>query len=153
VRAPLLFLVLVLALGSLGIACTKPAPPTITPEKATVTRIDLTGVALDLSMSATNPNSVDLTATGVSTHVVVNKTHDVGTVTLPKTITLPAGKSTKLDVPVTLTWSDMGLLAELAASKGAVPYAVDGTMSRMRSTPFVAAPPACSKRYAIGFAS
>jgi hypothetical protein len=93
-----------------------------------VTRIDATGLALDLSMSATNPNSVDLTASAVSSHVVLDKTHEVGSVTLPNTITLPAGKTTKLDVPVTLKWSDVGLLAQLAASTGAVPYSVDGTL-------------------------
>ena len=60
----------------------------------------MTGLALDISMSATNPNSVDLTASGVSSHVVVDGTHDVGTVTLPKAITLPAGKTTLLDVPL-----------------------------------------------------
>jgi LEA14-like dessication related protein len=115
-------------LAGLALACSKPAPPTLTPEKATLTRIDLTGVALDLALSATNPNSSDLTATGLSSHVVVDKTHDVGTVTVPKSITLPAGQTTKLDVPVSLSWSEMGLLAELAASKSAVPYSVDGTL-------------------------
>ncbi len=108
--------------------CSKPTPPTIVPEKVSVTRIDLTGIALDLAMKATNPNTEDLTASDVSAHLVVDKTHDVGTLTLPRTITLPAGKTTKLDVPLTLAWSDMGLLAQLATSKGAVPYTVDGTL-------------------------
>jgi LEA14-like dessication related protein len=107
--------------------CSKPSPPTIVPEKVVVTRIDLAGIALDLSMSATNPNDVDLSASDVSAHLVVEK-HDVGTMTLPRTITLPAGKTTKLDVPVTMKWSDVGLVAQLAASSGSVPYTVDGTL-------------------------
>ncbi len=120
--------VALLVAAALAAGCSKPAPPTLTPEKVVVTRVDLTGIALDVVVDATNPNSVDLSASGVSSHLVVDKTHDVGTVTEPKAITLPAGKTTKLDVPVSLRWSDVGLLAQLAASNGAVPYSVDGTL-------------------------
>jgi Late embryogenesis abundant protein len=117
-----------LALFTLAAACSKPSAPTIAPEKISVTRVDMTGLALDLSMSATNPNSVDLAASTVSSHVVVDTTHDIGTVTLPTAITLPAGKTTRLDVPLALTWSDVGALAQLALRTGAVPYTVDGTL-------------------------
>lgn len=113
---------------ALAAGCSKPAPPTLVPDKAVVTRVDLTGIALDILVDATNPNSVDLTATGMSSHLVVDKTHDVGTITVPKAITLPAGKTTKIDVPVTMSWSELGLLAQLAASTGAVPYTVDGKL-------------------------
>ena len=119
---------ILLVLSTLATACSKPSAPTLAPEKVSVNRVDTMGLALDISMAATNPNSVDLTASGVSSHVVVDKTHDVGTVTLPKAITLPAGKTTRLDVPLTLTWSDLGVLAQLALSTGAVPYTVDGTL-------------------------
>jgi hypothetical protein len=131
---------LLVATAALVVGCSKPSPPTLAPEQVSVTRIDVTGIALDLAMSATNPNSVDLTASAVSTHVVVDKTHDVGSVTLPNTITLPAGKTTKLDVPVTLKWSDVGLLAQLAASTGAVPYSVDGTLEMGGNLLHVAVP-------------
>jgi LEA14-like dessication related protein len=119
---------ILLVLSTLAAACSKPSAPTLAPEKVSVTRVDTSGLALDISMGATNPNSVDLTASGVSSHVVVDKTHDIGTVTLPKAITLPAGKTTRLDVPLALTWSDIGVLAQLALSTGAVPYTVDGTL-------------------------
>jgi hypothetical protein len=119
---------LLLVLSALAAACSKPSPPTLAPERVAVNRVDMTGLSLDISMSATNPNAADLTATGVSSHVVVEKTHDVGTVTLPEAITLPAGKTTRLDVPIALTWSDLGTLAQLALSAGAVPYTVDGTL-------------------------
>jgi hypothetical protein len=117
-----------LLVGALAAACSKPAPPTLAPEKAVVTRVDLSGIAFDVVVDATNPNSVDLSATGVSSHLVVNKTHDIGTITVPKTVALPAGKTTKLEVPVALKWSDVGLLAQLAATTGAVPYSIDGTL-------------------------
>jgi LEA14-like dessication related protein len=107
--------------------CSKPAPPTLTPERVTVNGVDPAGLALTVSLSAANPNSVDLTASDVSSHVVLSG-HDVGTVTVPQSVTLPAGKTTKLDVPVKVSWSDMSLVAQLAASNAPVPYSVDGTL-------------------------
>ena len=71
---------ILLVLSTLAAACSKPTAPTLAPAKVAVQRVDLTGLALDISMSATNPNSVDLTASGVSSHVVIDKTHDIGTV-------------------------------------------------------------------------
>jgi len=119
---------LLLVLSTLAGACSKPSPPTLAPEKVSLNRIDVAGLSLDISMSATNPNSVDLTASGVSSHVVVGGTHDVGTVNLPEAITLPAGKTTRLDVPLAKTWSDIGALAQLALAAGDLPYTVDGTL-------------------------
>ncbi len=119
---------ILLVLSTLAAACSKPSPPTLAPEKVAVNRIDMTGLSLDISMSATNPNAVDLTANGLSSHVVVGGTHDVGTVSLPESITLPAGKTTRLDVPLAMTWSDIGALAQLALSAGDLPYTVDGTL-------------------------
>ncbi len=112
---------------ALGAGCSRPAPPTVVPDRVAVTRVDLGGIGLDVSVRATNPNTVDLTATGVSSHLVVDG-RDVGTVTVPHAVTLPAGKTTRLDLPVAMTWSDLGLLAQLATSRGAVPYTVDGTL-------------------------
>jgi hypothetical protein len=117
-----------LLVGLLAAACSKPAPPTLVPERVAATRVDMTGITLDIVIAATNTNSIDLSASSVSSHLVVDKTHDVGTVTVPKAITLPAGKTTKVQVPVSLRWSDVPLLAQLGASTGAVPYTVDGTL-------------------------
>jgi len=112
----------------LAASCSKPAPPTLVPERVSVTRIDMTGIALDVAIGATNPNTVDLTTSGVSSRLVVDKSHDVGTVKLPSTILLAAGKTTPIDVPVELKWGDVALLAQLAMSTGAIPYAVDGSL-------------------------
>jgi hypothetical protein len=94
----------------------------------TVTSLDTTGIALDLRINATNPNPVDLTTSGVTSHLVVDQSHDVGTVTLPRTIVLAAGKTVNIDVPVTLKWADVALLAQLAMSTGSIPYTVDGSL-------------------------
>jgi hypothetical protein len=97
------------------------------PEKVTLTRIDVQGVGLTLDLSATNPNSVDLTVSDVSSRVVVGN-EPVGIVNLPKTMTLPSAKTTTIVVPLSVSWPDVAAFARLAASGGAVPYSVDGTL-------------------------
>lgn len=108
-------------------ACSKPAPPTLVPEKATLTRVDLQGVGFALELSATNPNSVDLTVSDVSSRVVIGN-EQLGILNLPQTTTLPAAKTTRLIVPISVGWPDVAALARLAANGGAVPYSVDGTL-------------------------
>lgn len=115
------------AAAAIAAGCSKPAPPTLTPQRVTVNGVDASGLALTVSISAANPNSADLTVSDVSSHVTVAN-HDVGTVTVPQSLTLPAGKTTNIDVPVKVSWSDMSLVAQLAASNAPVPYSVDGTL-------------------------
>jgi hypothetical protein len=118
-----------LAIGSvIAAACSRPVPPTLTPERIAVTRIDTAGIALDIAMAVTNPNSVDLTADDVTGHLVLEGAQDLGSVMVQKSVTLPAGRTTEVDVPLALRWTDMGVLAQLAARAGAVPYSVDGTL-------------------------
>jgi LEA14-like dessication related protein len=109
-------------------ACSKPAPPTIVPDQATVTSLDMTAVHLNLVLTATNPNSIDLPVHDVTAKIVVNQKYDLGTATLANTTTLPAGKATKMDVPIAMNWTDMSALAQLAATSSAIPFTVDGTV-------------------------
>jgi len=109
--------------------CSPPVPPTVTAERVVVTHVDATGLGLEVVLSANNSNSVDLTLTGVSSHVTLDKTHDIGTVTVPKSVVLLAGKTTEVDVQVSMPWSDVGALAPRAALGGPIPYAVDGSVS------------------------
>jgi hypothetical protein len=114
--------------AGLVLACAKPSPPSLQPERVTLTGLDLQGMAVTVEVSATNPNAIDLDATALTSHLVVDKTHDVGAITLPESITLPAGKTTKLSIPIAIKWTEVGFLAQLGASGGAVPYSVDGTL-------------------------
>ncbi len=109
------------------VACTKPQPPTIAPERATVTAVDAQAIHLDLTVTATNPNAVDLTVRDVTAHVVVAQKVDLGSMTLPQAYTLPAGKATSMDAPLTVPWGDVGALAQLAGA-ASVPFTVDGTV-------------------------
>jgi LEA14-like dessication related protein len=117
--------------GGLSIAlaaCSKPAPPTIVPESAAVTSMDVLALHLDVTLTATNPNAVDLPVKSVTGKVVVGQKYDLGTATIPEALTLPAGKATKVDVPMSVKWTDMAALATLAAGAATIPFTVDGTV-------------------------
>ncbi len=118
---------LVLTLFAVG--CSRPAPPTIAAERATVTRVDASGITLDLELTATNPNTTDLSVRELTAHLVLSGDRDVGTVTVPDAVALAAGRATPLSVQVSLTWSDLGTLAPLALAGTDVPYSVDGKLS------------------------
>ncbi len=118
-----------LILASLVFACSRPVAPTIAAERATVTSLDATGIGLDVELAATNPNPADLSVRELTAHLVLDGNREIGTVTVPDTITLAAGKTTPVSVRVSLPWTDLGALAPLALSGTDVPYAIDGTLS------------------------
>jgi LEA14-like dessication related protein len=117
-------------LSFFAFACSRPAPPTLSPKRAAITSISPDGVAFDVILATTNPNDFDLTAGDVTAHFVLDGNVDVGTATFPQTITLPANTTKDIDVPISLHWVDILPLLEIAASnRPAVPYAVDGSLS------------------------
>ena len=108
-------------------ACSKPLPPQLTPKEAKVTAVDLTGFDMLVKMEAFNPNGFALSVRSVVAHVVVDGTHDLGTVTAAQPIELPANARTLVEVPINVKWAGAVNLANLAASKRPIPYTVDGT--------------------------
>jgi LEA14-like dessication related protein len=108
------------------LACGKPELPTLTPVRVRVTSVSAAGIDVIVSLRATNPNRIDLPLRDLSGHVVINKTIDVGTVRVPVPVTLPANQTTDLDVPLSVEWQDLAVLAQLGALSGATPYTVDG---------------------------
>jgi LEA14-like dessication related protein len=119
---------LVVAAALTLLACSTPQPPTLQPEKVTVTSVDAQAMHLQVTLTATNPNTVDLSLQDVTAHVKVADKIDLGSVTLPKTMTLPAGKATTIDAPLTVPWGDVSAFAQLAGAAATVPYTVDGTV-------------------------
>jgi Late embryogenesis abundant protein len=110
-------------------ACSTPAPPTVTAESVSLTRLDAAGVALRMELDATNPNASDVSVSAVTSRILIDEAHEVGRVTVPETMTLAAGKTTKVDVSVSMGWTDVGFLAQLAFTGKDVPYSVDGTLA------------------------
>jgi LEA14-like dessication related protein len=119
---------LVLALAVALAGCSQPEPPKLTPEQAKVTSISPAGIALNVRLEAYNPNSVDLSARKVVARVKLDGRIDLGTVKVPTALNLPAQRRTKLDVPLSLKWSDLSFVIALATSNRSVPYEVDGTV-------------------------
>jgi LEA14-like dessication related protein len=108
-------------------ACSKPQPPQLTPKEAKVTSVDLAGFEMRVKMEAFNPNGFELSVQSVVARVVVDGTHDLGTVTAPQPFSLPASARTVIDVPLVVKWKGAVNFASLATSKRPIPYTVDGT--------------------------
>ena len=125
-RRSALFSISTLTLLTAG-ACSKPLPPQLTPKEAKVTAVDPTGFDMRVKMEAFNPNGFELSVRSVVAHVVIDGTHDLGTVSGTQPISLPANARTLIDVPITMKWKGAVNLATLAASRRAIPYVVDGT--------------------------
>ncbi len=117
------------ALATASLACSKPEPPTLVPVSAAVTQLTPEGIDLSVSLAVTNPNSVDLTAQGITAKVVLSPNVDLGTVTSPQTIALAASKTTPVTVPLAVKWTSLAAIAGLAQASGDVPYAIDGTVT------------------------
>ena len=125
-RSALALVFALVALSAAG-ACSKPQPPQLTPKEAKVTSVDLTGFDMRVKMEAFNPNGFDLSVRSVVAHVVVDGTHDLGTVTSAQPINLPANARTLIEVPLNMKWKGAADFASIASSKRPIPYTVDGT--------------------------
>jgi LEA14-like dessication related protein len=110
-------------------SCSKPQPPTLVPLSATVSQISPEGLNLALAINATNPNTIDLSSQKVTAHVVVDQSIDLGETTYAQGVNLPAGKTTLVNVPVSVKWVNLAALVQLGAVNRPVPYSVDGTVS------------------------
>ena len=110
-----------------AVACSKPLPPQLTPKEAKITAIDPTGFDMRVKMEAYNPNGFALEVQSVTAHVIIDGTHDLGTVTASQPISLPANARTLIEVPINMKWKGAVNLATIASSKKPIPYAVDGT--------------------------
>src|SRR5689334_18078330 len=81
---------------SLALGCSRPDPPTLTPEQATVTHISPDGLDVDVKLEAYNPNSIDLSARSVKAKVTLDGKYHVGDVKTAAGVKLPAHKRTQL---------------------------------------------------------
>lgn len=114
-----------LALWALG--CSTPEVPTITAEKVTVISSKPEGLNLEVTLDAHNPNSIKLTARSIKAKVTINTNTELAEVTVPTKITLPAKKSTKLVIPVTVQWGAAAAMAMAAVNSPTVPFTMKGT--------------------------
>lgn len=115
------------ALVLVSAGCKKPEPPHITPKEAKVTMVGPAGVTMEVKVEAMNPNSYALTAQSITAHARLDGKYDLGTVTVPQAIALPAEKPTEITASMTMPWADVQTLAGLMGTQRPVPYSVEGT--------------------------
>ena len=118
----------VLAGALLLAACSRPKPPTITPERAVVTAIAPSGIEMNVELAVDNPNGVDLSARSVTANVVLDHHLPLPTVTVPQEFKLTARSASHLVIPMSLKWEDVSTLLTLAAANRNIPYDIDGSV-------------------------
>jgi LEA14-like dessication related protein len=118
---------LLLLIGALG-SCSKPEPPTIKPHSAKLKTVSATGVTLETVLDVHNPNSIPLKARKVAATITFDKKVELGPITVPHKLDLPAGKIVKLTVDIPATWDSAAQVAGLAAGAAKIPYVIEGTV-------------------------
>lgn len=106
-------LVLVAAAGLAGVACRDVADAVFTPPRATLAGVAIgalgtAGPSLDVTLHLENPNPYSLTATSASYRLMVNDTTEVGSGATTEDVTVGAGDTVTVRLPVTLGWSALG---------------------------------------------
>jgi LEA14-like dessication related protein len=113
----------------LGAGCSRPKPPTLTPLSARITSIGPAGIGVEVEVAVENPNAVDLAVRSVTAHVILDAKIDMGQMTIPQAVTLPAQQSKNLEFPLSVGWNDLPTVLLLATSNRTIPYEVTGTVS------------------------
>jgi LEA14-like dessication related protein len=108
-------------------SCSRPVPPTLAPKDVSVASISPAGLALDVELDATNPNSIALSADGATAKVTVDGSISLGTATMASHLSLPAQSTTTVHMPLSVTWDNLAAFVGIAASGRDVPYTVAGS--------------------------
>jgi LEA14-like dessication related protein len=108
--------------------CAKPEPPQLTPVAVALTGISSSGMDVLVKLDAHNPNRIDLSGRRVSAKLTLDGKVDGGTVRADTPFTLPAQKTTRLDMPLSVQWSNVAGVAALAMGNRPIPYRIEGTV-------------------------
>ena len=127
-RLPPLALTLTFAACAASSACSRPAPPTLVPERVRLTGLTTARIDLEVALMVQNPNDIDLVARNLTAHFKVADKFELGTADLPVTTVFPAHQSKELTLPLTVKVQDLALLITMAATSSTIPFTVDGTV-------------------------
>lgn len=92
-----------------------------------VTGLDLQGGALNLQLDVHNPNAYDLRTTRIAVGLDLEGTH-FGDVDLGRDVALPAGQTTRVQLPVAFAWTGVGAGARAMLGRGSVRYDLTGRL-------------------------
>ena len=113
---------------TLGVACAKPKPPTITPKSAQVLSVGATGLNLAVTFDVQNPNRFPLSvravdgrfSLGAGAGVELGKAH------AEPASSIPAEGTSSVTSQIAIAWTDLTALTPFLLSPAAVPYRFDG---------------------------
>lgn len=116
-----------LAAGCAGLPRSVFESPTVDLVSVDITGLGLTGGSLQLHMDVYNPNAYEIRSTRLEASIDLEETH-FGDVALDRALRLAAGETTRVEVPVSFTWTGVGAGARSLLTSGAVRYLLTGTM-------------------------
>jgi LEA14-like dessication related protein len=115
------FAVLALCAG-----CSRPKPPTVTPESVQVTSLTPTVLDLLAKLDVHNPNGFPLIVHGVSGKLVLDGNVDMGTAQTTSGVSVPANANQRVSVTLSVPWRNLAALAPLVLEGKPVSYRFDG---------------------------
>ena len=89
-----------------------------------LTGVGLSGGSLNLVLDIHNPNDYTLRTLRVQTAIDIEDTH-FGEVELEREFTLRANDTTRVEIPMSFTWSGVGAAARGLLQRGSVSYVMD----------------------------
>lgn len=125
--SPLARRTLLLALLSalLLVACSRPKPPTLTPERVDTVGTSVSGMLFRVVCKANNPNAYPL-PTRRATGTITLGAASLGTVEAASLPTLPAQSDTEVSFDLVVPWKNLGAALTAAAGSDEIPYTVEG---------------------------
>jgi LEA14-like dessication related protein len=125
---PLLVAVTV-AVAALGLAaCSRPEPPTVKPLSGRLISLSNAGIDVEATLEASNPNDFPIQVKSFTAKLTLDRRIDLGKVTSPQQVTLPANGKKVFTVPLSMKWNDAAALVPLGLSNKDVPWDADGTV-------------------------
>jgi hypothetical protein len=93
-----------------------------------VAGLGLEGGALRLLLDVHNPNAFALRTLRIAVGIDLGSTH-FGDVALTEEVALPAGQTTQVRIPLSFSWTGVGIGARSLLGRGAVRYDLDGQLT------------------------
>ncbi|HET9932527.1 MAG TPA: LEA type 2 family protein [Polyangiaceae bacterium] len=112
---------------ALGVACSKPKPPTVRPLSARVVAVTPSEIRLAVDLEVTNPNGFPLVARSVDGTLSVGSGAELGRSHTDLASSIPAGATANVTSEVSVGFQNLGALAPFVLSPLPVPYELHGS--------------------------
>lgn len=107
------------------VACSRPKPPTLTPQRVETIGTSANGLIFRVQCKAHNPNGYPLPTRKASGTITLGAS-SLGTVEAAALPTLPANSDTDVAFDLVVPWSSLGTALAAAIGSEEIPYIVEG---------------------------